>query len=124
EVRVPFIDHRLAEKLIALPGEWKMDPTTPKPLLVEALRGALPDEIVHRQKRGFTLPFEHWLRDDLKVEAEKTLGRIKDGPMGCILQDSAVQEIWSDFLAGRTSWSRRWSLFVLQQWCERHSLEV
>src|SRR5581483_5858006 len=30
EIRVPFIDHQLAEKLFALPGTWKLDKRTPK----------------------------------------------------------------------------------------------
>jgi len=28
--------------------------------------------------------------------------------------------VWHDFLAGRTSWSRPWSLYVLNEWCRRH----
>jgi hypothetical protein len=33
---------------------------------------------------------------------------------------SAVREVWKRFLAGETSWSRPWSLFVLQRWCEQN----
>ena len=55
EVRVPLIDHQLAKTVLSLPGAWKVN-GTPKKLLVEALGGTLPDEIVHRPKRGFTLP--------------------------------------------------------------------
>src|SRR5439155_25929875 len=58
EVRVPLVDHQLAKAVLSLPGDWKLN-GTPKKLLVEALAGSLPDEIVHRPKRGFTLPFEH-----------------------------------------------------------------
>ena len=63
EIRVPLIDHQLARRVLAFPGRWKVDSRTPKPLLVKALNGQLPDKIIHRRKRGFTLPFEHWLRD-------------------------------------------------------------
>jgi asparagine synthase (glutamine-hydrolysing) len=122
EVRVPLIDHRLAEMLIAMPGAWKMDRQTPKPLLVGALRGALPEGVVHRPKRGFTLPFEHWLRDELRVEVEATLGKIANGPLSQILNATAVESVWKDFQRGRTSWSRPWSLYVLQRWCELHSI--
>ena len=73
EVRVPLIDHRLARRVLALPGSWKLDSGTPKPLLVKALGGQLPEKIVHRQKRGFTLPFEHWLRDALRPVVEESL---------------------------------------------------
>ena len=120
EVRVPLIDHRLAQRVLALPGSWKLDAKTPKPLLVRALRGQLPDQIVHRQKRGFTLPFEHWLRDELRPGVEEALGNIADGPLGAAISQPAALRVWQDFLNGRTSWSRPWSLYVLQRWCEQH----
>jgi asparagine synthase (glutamine-hydrolysing) len=120
EVRVPLIDHRLARRVLALPGRWKLDARTPKPLLVRALAGQLPAEIVCRPKRGFTLPFEHWLRDDLRPLVEKSLSRIGDGVLGALISQSAARCVWQDFLAGRTSWSRPWSLYVLQRWCEEH----
>jgi asparagine synthase (glutamine-hydrolysing) len=122
EVRVPLIDHKLARQLMALPGLWKLNAGTPKPLLVHALRGELPDQIVHRPKRGFTLPFEHWLRDALRPEIENSLGKFEDGPLCEVISAPAVSRIWADFLSGKTSWSRPWALFVLQRWCEQHSL--
>jgi asparagine synthase (glutamine-hydrolysing) len=122
EVRVPLIDHKLARQLMALPGSWKLNAGTPKPLLVHALRGELPDQIVHRPKRGFTLPFEYWLRDALRPEIEKSLGKFDQGPLRGIISVPAVSRVWADFLSGKTSWSRPWALFVLQRWCEQHSL--
>ena len=121
EVRVPLIDHRLAKAVLALPGQWKLN-GTPKKLLVGALAGSLPDEIVHRPKRGFTLPFEHWMRQELRAEIEPVLGakRISNGPLGGWLDGEQVRRIWQDFLEGTVSWSRPWSLYVLQRWCELH----
>jgi asparagine synthase (glutamine-hydrolysing) len=120
EVRVPLIDHRLARLILALPGSWKLDSGTPKPLLVGALGGQLPERIVHRRKRGFTLPFEHWLRDALRPMIEESLRKIGDGVLGALISERAVRSVWQDFLEGRTSWSRPWSLYVLQCWCQRH----
>lgn len=122
EVRVPFIDHQLARALFAVPGSRKLDAHMPKPLLVRALGGQLPDEIVHRPKRGFTLPFEHWLRDALRPVLEESFRKIGDGVVSSLISGSAVRNVWQDFLQGRTSWSRPWSLYVLQCWCEQHSL--
>jgi asparagine synthase (glutamine-hydrolysing) len=122
EVRVPLIDHLLAEKLMALPGAWKIDRQRPKPMLVRALRGALPEHVINRPKRGFTLPFEHWLKDELHDEVETTLGNIAGGPLAKILNAAAVESVWEDFQHGRTSWSRPWSLYVLQRWCELNSI--
>ena len=121
EVRVPLIDHQLAKAVLALPGDWKLN-GTPKKLLVGALAGSLPDEIVHRPKRGFTLPFEHWMRQELRSEIEPVLAarRIGGGPLGGLLDGTQVQRIWQEFLQGKASWSRPWSLYVLQRWCELH----
>ncbi len=121
EVRVPLIDHQLAKAVLALPGGWKVN-GTPKKLLVEALAGTLPDEIVHRPKRGFTLPFEHWMRQELRSEIEPVLSakRIADGPLGGLIDGSEVQQVWNSFLRGTVSWSRPWSLYVLERWCELH----
>jgi asparagine synthase (glutamine-hydrolysing) len=123
EVRVPLIDHRLAKAVLRLPGKWKLN-GTPKKLLVMALGSSLPDEIVHRPKRGFTLPFEKWMREDLRNEIEPVLrqSRIDEGPLGKHLKGSEVQRIWESFLNGSVSWSRPWSLYVLQKWCELYSV--
>ena len=121
EVRVPLIDHRLAKAVLALPGASKLN-HTPKKLLVDALEGSLPDEIVQRPKRGFTLPFEHWMRQELRGEIASVLQakRIEQGPLGSMLAGAEVERVWNDFLDRKVSWSRPWSLYVLQRWCESH----
>jgi asparagine synthase (glutamine-hydrolysing) len=125
EVRVPLIDHQLAKTVLGFPGAWKLN-HTPKKLLVESLAGSLPDEIVHRRKRGFTLPFDHWMREELRSEIEKVLNlkRIDDGPLGSLLNADEAIRVWTDFLGRRISWSRPWSLYVLQRWCEINSVSA
>jgi asparagine synthase (glutamine-hydrolysing) len=119
EVRVPLIDHQLAKTVLALPGVSKLN-HTPKKLLVQALGGSLPEEIVDRRKLGFTLPFDHWMREELRSEIDSVLQakRIDDGPLGGLLHGDEVTGVWSDFLSRKISWSRPWALYVLQRWCE------
>jgi asparagine synthase (glutamine-hydrolysing) len=119
EVRVPLIDHRLAKAVLAMPGRWKMN-RTPKKLLVDALADSLPREIVHRRKRGFTLPFQHWMRQELRPEIETVLNakRIRHGPLGGLLAGDEAEAVWKAFLRGAVSWTRPWSLYVLERWCE------
>jgi len=120
ELRVPLIDHHLAQWVMAMPGNSKVGGPSPKHLLVDALRGSLPDTIVRRPKKGFTLPFEHWLRDALRPEVESTLKRLGPGPLNGLVSAEAVRKVWDGFMRGETSWSRPWSLFVLQRWCEQN----
>jgi hypothetical protein len=56
----------------------------------------------------------------LRPVVEETLNKIGDGPLGTMIGQSAVRQVWDDFLQGRTSWTRPWSLYVLQCWCRQH----
>ncbi|MFZ3340237.1 MAG: asparagine synthase (glutamine-hydrolyzing) [Terriglobales bacterium] len=118
ELRVPFLDRSLVEACFRIPGKEKLQDGMPKPLLLKSLGVELPSEIVNRPKRGFTLPFEHWLRAEMKPMVEDALS--KNGGVQDVLSAGSVREVWNRFLAGRTSWSRPWSLFVLKRWCEQN----
>lgn len=122
EARVPLADHHLARKLMVLPGSWKLNGQTPKPLLVGALRSALRSKVVHRGKRGFSLPLEYWLRDQLSNEVKTTLANIGRGPLSQVLRTAGAERVWKRFQEHRSSWSRPWSLYVLERWCEFHSI--
>ncbi len=56
EVRVPFLDHALVEKVLALPLPRRFEPGRTKPLLRRIMAGRLPEEITSGPKRGFAPP--------------------------------------------------------------------
>ncbi len=112
EVRVPLIDHRLVERALQIPGRIKLRQGHPKWLLVEAA-GDLPREIVYRPKRGFELPFKNWLQRALRPEVEEIF---RSDRLADLLDSDSVWSVWRSFLEGRTTWSRAWSLYVLEKW--------
>ena len=67
EIRVPLLDHVLVEFLASLPGDWKLNKMTTKYIFRAALKGLLPDKIVHRGKQGYSLPVKHLLRGELRT---------------------------------------------------------
>jgi len=119
EVRVPFLDTPLVEFACALPDEARIQPGVHKGLLVSALAGMIPAEILEQKKRTFTLPWEDWLRKALRGRVEESFSKLAPGLAGR-LEASGVQRVWANFERGRTSWSRPWSLYVLNEWCRRH----
>lgn len=119
EVRVPYLDHPVVEFVTRLPESLKRPNGVPKSLLIEALGELLPAEVVSQPKRTFTLPWEYWLRGPLKREMEAELNAIAP-PLKQCLHARAVDHVWKDFLNRQTSWSRVWSLFVLNRWTRRH----
>jgi len=116
EVRVPFVDPEVLDYVAALPGSMKVG-ARPKALLTAAFADVLPRAIVEKKKQGFTLPFAHWLRAELKPTLDAEFGAPR-GSLSEYLDADASRSVWQDFLAGGTSWSRPWSLFVLQRWCQ------
>lgn len=115
EVRVPFVDVKVVNYVLSLPGDWKLRNGYPKPLLADALSDLLPRDFMARPKKGFTLPFEKWLQQNLRYEVSSVLEDISP-----ILNSGAVRKIWRDFLQKprAVGWSRPWSLYVLAKWCE------
>ena len=119
EVRVPLLDTPLMEFVSALPDAARRRPGMQKALLVEAIRDLLPGEILEQKKRTFTLPWEGWLRGSLRKKVEASFAN-PAAALTPVLRSGGVQSVWNDFLAGKTTWSRPWSLYVLNEWCRRH----
>jgi asparagine synthase (glutamine-hydrolysing) len=119
EVRVPLLDTPLVEFAGSLPDVARRRPGTPKSLLVEALSDLLPQEILAQRKRTFTLPWDEWLRGPLRARLEASFADPAP-PLAAYLRPGGVHSVWTDFLAGKTTWSRPWSLYVLNDWCRRH----
>ena len=109
EVRVPFLDHILAEFVFALPAEWKRRDGQGKRVLLDAVQDMLPDEIVTRKKAGFDLPITAWLHDALHPALEETL----HGTAAQTLFDTRfVEHLHRD----SHYIHRLWPLFILARW--------
>jgi asparagine synthase (glutamine-hydrolysing) len=120
EVRPVFLDDRVVEFMLSLPGPAR---GRPKELLLHAMQRYMPADLLadlkSRAKRTFTFPFAAWLAHRLRPAISETFaaGRLKEGG---ILQPDAVRRIWERFQRSpeTVGWSRVWSLFVLARWCQ------
>ncbi len=119
EVRVPFLDAPLVEYVLSLPEGVKRGSPRPKALLIDALGDLLPREIVSQQKRTFTFPWEHWLRGGLGKRVAAGLAEWSPALESHISGDFP-KAVWKEFVAGRTTWSRPWCLYVLNEWVKRN----
>jgi asparagine synthase (glutamine-hydrolysing) len=66
ELRVPLLDHKILEFAASLPPNFKLNGFSSKYILKKVLSERIPDEIRNRKKAGFPVPYESWLRKDLK----------------------------------------------------------
>ncbi len=113
EVRVPFLDYKLVEYVLAVSDKHKY-PHTPKKLLTDSLKDLLPQEIINRKKMGFVLPWQLWMKNELKGFCEINLKGLEE--IG--FNPGQVNKIWSRFLADdpQITWSRIWPLVALGHW--------
>ena len=121
EVRVPFLDHKLVSHCLSISDKLKY-PNYPKSLLIESFAGLLPDEVVHREKMGFVLPWENWLRQDLKPLLESSFNYLSTTSY---FSELALFELKSSFENKQDgiNWSRVWPLVTLGAWMHKNEID-
>ncbi|HXB57374.1 MAG TPA: asparagine synthase (glutamine-hydrolyzing) [Vicinamibacteria bacterium] len=125
EVRVPLLDHILAETVARVDPIRRFSPPRKKQLLREVALGKLDPAIFDRPKSGFVLPIDTWARQRLRPQMETVFA--DDGLARRVgLRGEAVQTLWRSFAGGRSGlyWSRIWALYVLLSWCQTHDLSL
>ncbi|MBC7411461.1 MAG: asparagine synthase (glutamine-hydrolyzing) [Bacteroidia bacterium] len=122
EVREPFLDHHLVNYVLSI-NDFNKYPHTPKQLLVKAMGSLLPTEIVNRPKMGFNLPWNNWMRNELKTYCEERLQHLNTLPA---FKNNAVMRNWQAFLnnSATNTWSRQWHLVVLSNWITENEIQV
>lgn len=120
EVREPFLDYKLIEFVLGVNDEYKY-PSSPKKLLTDSLGDLLPPEIVNRPKMGFTLPWQQWLKTDLKAFCEKNMEELASRDFS---NTENIKSLWQRFLNNDSSvtWSRVWHLVVLNNWLTENKI--
>lgn len=123
EVREPFFDYRFIEYALQISDDIKSRKDTPKTIFVEALGDLLPKEIVYRPKKGFSFPWKHWLRNELKDYCESAIESLVKRR---VFDEKGLRDMWRSFLDNKNgiTWIHIWSLVILQKWMEENSIEA
>ena len=113
EVRVPFVDHELLDTVwpaIGAHPAWLLR----KRLLVAAAPIPLPEAVTQAPKRGFTLPFEEWMKGPLAEPIVTGLAHLSSA--GWVTPE--IARVWREWQDGEAHWSRPWTLGVLGHFLE------
>ncbi len=120
ELRVPFVDQRLAEIAAAIPLSWNLRHGTTKALFRDAMRPYLPADTIRGAKRGLNLPIALWFRGPLRGWLEDRLSSQRLQRRGYLRAD-AVAGILHEHMQGRRDHSLfLWALAVLETWFETY----
>jgi asparagine synthase (glutamine-hydrolysing) len=73
ELRVPLLDQNVIEFAASLPTSFKVNGKSCKHILKLALGDAVPAAILNRKKAGFPIPYDSWLRTEMRDFVNDTL---------------------------------------------------
>lgn len=120
EVRSPFVDYRVVEYGLLIPGRLKVGLLDGKKILKEAFADELPRATQRRPKGGFGIPIGEWFRGDLKPMLQEILSEKRLQRRG-LFRPEIVQEMMElHFQRKRDYFWELWNLLVLEVWAENY----
>jgi asparagine synthase (glutamine-hydrolysing) len=122
EMRVPYLDDfRVMEYAWQLPMRMKIRNGQGKWILRQVLDQYVPRKLIERQKKGFGVPMDAWLRGPLRGWAESLLGekRLKDEGF---FNSRPIRQKWQEHLLGKHNWQYHlWDILMFQAWHEANT---
>lgn len=124
ELRVPLVDVEVARVARDAAAALDLKRGAVKPMLVDAVRDLLSDEIISQPKRGFTLPFERWMQSEMFGEVDSVLSGVAGARAG--VSGGEVASVWRAFQRrqGGVNWSRPWALYTLIRWASENDMAI
>lgn len=129
EVRVPYLDPVIADITMSLPFRSKSGNgdtsnsrwvntyryTGAKKILIDAGRSLLPPDFDIQPKRGFTMPFDTWLKGPLNDVMSDALSEAAVRRRGWF-DPIQVEQVCQNFQAGLSAWTDPWLLMMIELW--------
>lgn len=117
ELRAPFLDQHVMEFASSLPEKQRVHRLQTKVFLKQYALRYLPPEIVHRKKRGLSVPLNSWLREPLYEWAKSRLSSPLLEQVG--VNRHAALELLQEHKQRNNDHARSiWTLIVLTEWLE------
>lgn len=118
EVRNPFLDQRIIETALSIPGEMKIRGGVPKWILKKALSTLLPHETLYRKKMGFCMPIREWAGELLVDYIDSSIDRFAQ--RYDVFDAREVKRLLNRFSKGETHLTNTvWTIYFLMNWFDQ-----
>jgi asparagine synthase (glutamine-hydrolysing) len=115
EVRCPLLDQEVMAFAASIPLSRKLRGLSSKIVLRAAAADLVPESILNRTKKGFDLPVDRWMREDLAPMARDILLDRTASQRG-LFDPPAVAHLLERHHAGESRGKQIWTLIMLEQW--------
>ncbi|MBK8501581.1 MAG: asparagine synthase (glutamine-hydrolyzing) [Saprospiraceae bacterium] len=116
EVRVPFIDKRVIELAMQVPGNLKYYRNNLKAILKKAANKIVPSYIITRKKASFGAPIRSWISNDLKPLVDDLLSKESINQRGILNYDYVLKLIEDDRSGKKDNAYQIYQLITLELW--------
>lgn len=110
EVRVPFLDHTLFEKVFAVNENDYYNSNQTKYLLYKNIKNHLPSQILARKKQGFVGPDSYYMNIDFYK---------KELANSALVKHNIINQKYIDDLLKETYNWKLWKILVMEKWFKR-----
>ncbi|HMO17013.1 MAG TPA: asparagine synthase (glutamine-hydrolyzing) [Oligoflexia bacterium] len=124
ELRVPFIDHILADNFLHIPDKEKISIFDTKVLLKSIAAEFLPKEVIYRRKQGFSTPLNIWFRGSLKPFLFDNLSRERIKSIGVFDPDYIDLILKEHIEEKRNHDEKLFSILSFTFWCTEHGIKI
>ncbi len=128
EARTPFLDYRIMEYALSLPGNYKLRDNETKYILKQAVSDWIGEDLAYRKKQMFTVPIGDWFTTHLQDFIRSVLDSNRFAARG-MFNSNTVQHMLNSHLAGTENHTRILrALVAIELWfrifIDRDSLEI
>ncbi len=119
EGREPLLDHRIIEWVAQLPSGFKYNNGVKKYLLRKLAHHYVPSEMLNREKMGFGIPLNKWMKNELKQILTQYVNKEAIEKHG-IIDGKYAEQVRDAYLAGKSGFQNQlWLLLMFQMWWEK-----
>jgi len=116
ENRVPMLDYDVIRFAFRLPIEYKYQDGISKRILKDILYRHVPEEMLNRPKKGFSVPIKEWMQSGPVADmARETLSDNRLVTEG-YLDKKAFETVLREFKKDGSHSKLMWKLFIAEQW--------
>lgn len=118
ESRVPFLDQKLVEFALSLPGDQLINNGNGKLMIREFLNGKIPNNILNLPKTGFGVPIQDWITNDLKSWSYDVIFSSQNDNL---FDYKVLRNIWDEHQKGLVLRHHQlWTILMLKLWLENN----
>lgn len=124
EARTPFLDKKFIQTVLSIEPNARTNSKLLKETFIESVKDILPQQIIDAPKKGFVIPYQRWLQNNMKELVSYYFSEeflIKQG----IFKGNMREILLDPFMKGKSQYTPFiWNIFMFQLWYDMNKVYI